>query len=88
MANKSLTYKIGFSADTAQLQQAVNQAITSLQKIGSTGVLTGSLKEASNSAHELAGHLHSAFNQGTGQLDLITLNQSLKASGKTLGDYH
>ena len=87
MANKSLTYKIGFSADTAQLQQAVNQAITSLQKIGSTGVLTGSLKEASNSAHELAGHLHSAFNQGTGQLDLITLNQSLKASGKTLGDY-
>lgn len=63
--------------------------MTSLQKLGTSPnlQLTQQLKNASNEALNLSNHLRNAFNQETGQLDLVTFNNSLKKSGKSLTDY-
>lgn len=86
---KRLNYEIGFTGDTKQLQQAIDTAVKSLQKLGtnSSFQLTSELKEASQSALELSTNLQKAVNQDTGKLDLIDFEKSLKASGKSLSTY-
>lgn len=86
---KKLNYEIGFTGNTTQLQQAIDTAVKSLQKLGtnSSFQLTSQLKEASNSALELAVNLQKAVNQDTGKLDLMNFEKSLKQSGKTLSQY-
>lgn len=86
---KRLNYEIGFTGDTKQLQQAIDTAVKSLQKLGtnSSFQLTSDLKEASKSALDLATNLQKAVNQNTGKLDLIDFEKSLKASGKSLSVY-
>ena len=86
---KKLNYQIGFTADTKQLQQSIDTAVKSLQKLGtnSSFQLTSELKEASKSALDLANNLQKAVNQNTGKLDLIDFEKSLKSSGKSLTTY-
>ena len=80
---------MGFTGDTKQLQQAIDTAVKSLQKLGtnSSFQLTSGLKEASKSALDLATNLQKAVNQNTGKLDLIDFEKSLKSSGKSLTQY-
>lgn len=86
---KRLNYEVGFTADTSALKAAVNEAIASLQKIGTTPSLhlTTELRQASKAALDLSMNLSSALNQKTGKLDLTNFSKNLKASGKTLQQY-
>ena len=61
----------------------------SLQKLGTSPnlQLTQQLREASSAALDLSNHLHNAYNQDTGKLDLINFNNSLKQSKTSLQDY-
>lgn len=86
MANRKITYQVGFEADTSQLQAALLKAQEALQKI-STQPVTGQLKEASQAALDLSLHLAKAYNQQTGKLDLTAFNKSLKQSNTSLTDY-
>lgn len=89
MADANFTYKIGFQADTSQLQSALNQAMQSLQRLGTSPNLqaTKQLKEASKAAMDLQTHLRNAYNQETGKLDLVTFNNGLKQSGMSISQY-
>lgn len=60
-----------------------------LQKLGTAPnlQLTAQLREASKAALDLSNHLHNAFNQETGKLDLVNFNNSLKQSGVTFEQY-
>lgn len=87
---KRLNYQIGFSADAAQLQQVINQAIGSLQSVSSLRVgegITADIKDAALAAQSLEKHLTDAVNVNTGNLDLSKFQASLNASGMTLADY-
>ena len=86
---KKLNYEIGFTADTRQLQQAIDAAVKSLQKLGTNPAygLTEELSQASKSALDLSNNLQKAINQNTGKLDLIDFEKNLKDSGKSLSQY-
>ena len=87
-----------FNADTAQIKKelrSLKQELISLSDMTTVELLDlggfeasiADLKKASNAAAELQAHLRFAENLDTGRLDLSKLNQSLKASKKTLIDY-
>ena len=84
---KRLNYTIGVDADTSKLEASLNDAFNRLNRIGSQVNLTTDLRNASQAALELSGHLNKAFNQQTGKFDLVTFNQSLSESGRTLESY-
>lgn len=84
---KRLNYTIGVDADTSKLEASLNDAFSRLNRIGSQVNLTTDLRNASQAALELSGHLNKAFNQQTGKFDLVTFNQSLSESGRTLESY-
>lgn len=84
---KRLNYTIGVDADTSKLEVSLNDAFSRLNRIGSQVNLTTDLRNASQAALELSGHLNKAFNQQTGKFDLVTFNQSLSESGRTLESY-
>lgn len=84
---KRLNYTIGVDADTSKLEASLNDAFSRLNRIGSQVNLTTNLRNASQAALELSSHLNKAFNQQTGKFDLVTFNQSLSESGRTLESY-
>lgn len=84
---KRLNYTIGVDADTSKLEASLNDAFSRLNRIGSQVNLTTDLRNASQAALELSSHLNKAFNQETGKFDLVTFNQSLSESGRTLESY-
>lgn len=84
---KRLNYTIGVDADTSKLETSLNDAFSRLNRIGSQVNLTTDLRNASQAALELSSHLNKAFNQQTGKFDLVTFNQSLSESGRTLESY-
>lgn len=84
---KRLNYTIGVDADTSKLEASLNDAFSRLNRIGSQVNLTTDLRNASQAALELSSHLNKAFNQQTGKFDLVTFNQSLSKSGRTLESY-
>lgn len=84
---KRLNYTIGVNADTSKLEASLNDAFSRLNRIGSQVNLTTDLRNASQAALELSSHLNKAFNQQTGKFDLVTFNQSLSESGRTLESY-
>lgn len=84
---KRLNYTIGVDADTSKLEASLNDAFSRLNRIGSQVNLTTDLRNASQAALELSSHLNKAFNQQTGKFDLVTFNQSLSESGRTLESY-
>lgn len=84
---KRLNYTIGVDADTSKLEAQLNDAFSRLNRIGSQVNLTTDLRNASQAALELSSHLNKAFNQQTGKFDLVTFNQSLSESGRTLESY-
>ena len=85
--SKRLNYTIGVDADTSKLEASLNDAFSRLNRIGSQVNLTTDLRNASQAALELSSHLNKAFNQQTGKFDLVTFNQSLSESGRTLESY-
>ena len=84
---KRLNYTIGVDADTSKLEASLNDAFSRLNRIGSQVNLTTDLRNASQAALELSSHLNKAFNKETGKFDLVTFNQSLSESGRTLESY-
>ncbi len=84
---KRLSYTIGIDADTSKFEASLNEAFSRLNKIGSQVNLTTDLRNASQAALELSSHLNKAFNKETGKFDLVTFNQSLSESGRTLESY-
>lgn len=89
MAGNRIQYEVGFTADTSQLKKSVQEAVSALNKVGtsSNSGLTSELKQASQSALELASNLKNATNADTGKLNLAQFNKSLASSKKTLTDY-
>lgn len=87
---KRLTYQVGFTADTSQLQATVQQAVQSLSQLSFAGnnQLTAELQAASAAASQLGVNLQNAFNVSTGKLDLIDFNRNLAQSQMTLTDYY
>ena len=87
---KQLNVNLGFSADTSQAQQKINELKASLNAISSIqpsfGMnLTKDMQSAVSSAKTLQTHLSNALNVNTGALDLSKLNASLKSAGTDLG---
>ena len=84
---KQLNVNLAFTADTgkakAQLQDLQKQ-LSSLINNTSTDGFAGPITEASKAAAELKVHLQNATNIKTGSLDFTKLNDSIKASGKSL----
>lgn len=89
MAGNRIQYEVGFTADTSQLKKSVQEAVSALNKVGtsSNSGLTNELKQASQSALELASNLKNATNVDTGKLNLAQFSKSLASSKKTLTDY-
>lgn len=96
MAFKGTNVEVNLSltADTdsakrkiADLQQTLLKLMSSANK-PKDFTLTKDLQEASHAASSLRASLNSALDVNTGKLDLSKFSQSLKASGKTLAEYH
>ena len=89
---KQLNVNLGFTADTSKakaqlqdLQKQLTNLVNSPSKMN--GSISDQIWEATRAAAELKTHLESATNASTGSLDFTKLNDSLKASGKSLSDY-
>ena len=92
MAYKEVNVNLRFTADTKQaaaqlqnLQQQLTHLVNQPVSIGDK--LTDDMVKASHAAAELKVHLQNATNVKTGTLDFGKLNQSLKKSKVTLGQY-
>lgn len=81
---------LSFNADTgkakAQLKDLQNQLNNLINGSGSNG-MASQITEATKAAAELKVHLQNATNVKTGNLDFTRLNESIKASGKSLVQY-
>lgn len=89
---KQLNVNLGFTADTSQAAQQIQnlqKQLSSLvnQPVGIGQKLTADIMKATEAAAELKMHLQNATNVNTGTLDFGKLNQSLKASGTSLSHY-
>lgn len=92
MAYKEVNVNLRFTADTKQaaaqlqnLQQQLTHLVNQPVSIGDK--LTDDMVKASHAAADLKVHLQNATNVKTGTLDFGKLNQSLKKSKVTLGQY-
>ena len=88
MAN-SVQYTIGFSADTSQAKKDIENLFKNLKGVQSLNLsslgISQELREASVAAQELSTHLKTATNATTGKINLVELNNSIKASGDSMG---
>ena len=88
---KQLNVNLAFTADTSAAKRNMQELQTMLKNLtqitGSDLKINESIESAVRSAAELKTHLESATNVKTGNLDFTKLNDSLKKSGKNLGDY-
>jgi hypothetical protein len=87
---KQLNVNLAFTADTgkakAQLQDLQKQLNNLVNGSGPNG-MASQITEATKAAAELKIHLQNATNVKTGTLDFTKLNESIKASGKSLVQY-
>lgn len=84
---KRLNYTIGVNADTSKFEASLQEAVTSLQALGTKSQVVPTLQKASTAALDLAKNLQSAVNTNTGKLDLSVFNKKLEDSGQSLRSY-
>ena len=88
---KQLNVNMSFTADSSQARKQLQELQGSLNKLmGASKIdlgLNDEIQSAIKSTAELSAHLQHATNIKTGNLDFAKLNQSIKASGKTLTQY-
>lgn len=94
MANNRVVVNFDFKANTQDVKQQLNnlqrellQLSTSINTTGMTGKMAQGLREASQAAIQLKGHLANAVNPVTGGLDLTKLNTSLTSAGQSLTQF-
>lgn len=85
---KCLNYTIGVNADTSKFEASLQEAVTSLQALGTKSQVVPTLQKASTAALDLAKNLQSAVNTNTGKLDLSVFNKKLEDSGQSLRSYY
>ena len=85
---KHLNYTIGVNADTSKFEASLQEAVTSLQTLGTKSQVVPTLQKASTAALDLAKNLQSAVNTNTGKLDLSVFNKKLEDSGQSLRSYY
>lgn len=85
---KRLNYTIGVNADTGKFEASLQEAVTSLQTLGTKSQVVPTLQKASTAALDLAKNLQSAVNTNTGKLDLSIFNKKLEDSGQSLKSYY
>ena len=85
---KRLNYTIGVNADTSKFEASLQEAVTSLQALGTKSQVVPTLQKASTTALDLAKNLQSAVNTNTGKLDLSVFNKKLEDSGQSLRSYY
>lgn len=85
---KRLNYTIGVNADTSKFEAFLQEAVTSLQALGTKSQVVPTLQKASTAALDLAKNLQSAVNTNTGKLDLSVFNKKLENSGQSLRSYY
>lgn len=85
---KRLNYMIGVNADTSKFEASLQEAVTSLQTLGTKSQVVPTLQKASTAALDLAKNLQSAVNTNTGKLDLSIFNKKLEDSGQSLKSYY
>lgn len=85
---KRLNYTIGVNADTSKFEASLQEAVTSLQVLGTKSQVVPTLQKASTAALDLAKNLQSAVNTNTGKLDLSVFNKKLEDSGQSLRSYY
>ena len=85
---KRLNYTIGVNADTSKFEASLQEAVTSLQTLGTKSQVVPTLQKASTAALDLAKNLQSAVNTNTGKLDLSVFNKKLEDSGQSLRSYY
>ena len=76
---KRLNYTIGVNADTSKFEASLQEAVTSLQTLGTKSQVVPTLQKASTAALDLAKNLQSAVNTNTGKLDLSVFNKKSAA---------
>lgn len=87
MAGNRINFEVNFQVNQGnltQLQNSLNQVMTTANNAKATGKLTTDLREASNVARQLSSILSSSFNKDLGTLNIEKFNASLKQSGLTL----
>lgn len=85
---KRLNYTIGVNADTSKFEASLQEAVTSLQALGTKSQVVPTLQKASTAALDLAKNLQSAVSTNTGKLDLSVFNKKLEDSGQSLRSYY
>lgn len=85
---KRLNYTIGVNANTSKFEASLQEAVTSLQALGTKSQIVPTLQKASTAALDLAKNLQSAVNTNTGKLDLSVFNKKLEDSGQSLRSYY
>lgn len=85
---KRLNYTIGVNADTSKFEASLQEAVTSLQALGTKSQVVPTLQKASTAALDLAKNLQLAVNTNTGKLDLSVFNKKLEDSGQSLRSYY
>lgn len=85
---KRLNYTIGVNADISKFEASLQEAVTSLQTLGTKSQVVPTLQKASTAALDLAKNLQSAVNTNTGKLDLSVFNKKLEDSGQSLRSYY
>ena len=85
---KRLNYTIGVNADTSKFEASLQEAVTSLQALGTKSQVVPTLQKASTAALDLAKNLQSAVNTNTDKLDLSVFNKKLEDSGQSLRSYY
>ena len=85
---KRLNYTIGVNTDTSKFEASLQEAVTSLQALGTKSQVVPTLQKASTAALDLAKNLQSAVNTNTGKLDLSIFNKKLEDSGQSLRSYY
>lgn len=85
---KRLNYTIGVNADTSKFEASLQEAVTSLQALGTKSQVVPTLQKASTAALDLAKNLQSAVNTNMGKLDLSVFNKKLEDSGQSLRSYY
>ena len=90
MADQQRKVSLIFEANTNQAKQDINNLFAALQRVQampSTLIDPTNIKNASQAALELQGHLQRAVNVDTGKLDLSRFSASLTAANTSLDKY-
>ena len=87
MAGNKINFEVGFQinqSNLTQLQNSLNQVMTTANNAKASGKLTSDLREASTIARQLSSILSSSFNKDLGTLNIEKFNAGLKQANLTL----